>query len=95
MRYGTKVNIAINGGFEKPNLGKGWKIFNKIPGWFGEGIEVGSGHLYNNGWKSQVVELDSDKNGELTQTWSFDSDYFLITPKENSKKPDVTKDVAK
>ena len=35
LRYGTKVNIAINGDFERPNLNKGWKIFDKIPGWFG------------------------------------------------------------
>lgn len=35
IREGTKINIAVNGNFEKPNLNKGWKIFDKIPGWVG------------------------------------------------------------
>jgi len=28
VRYGTKVNICINGDFEKPDLKRGWKIFD-------------------------------------------------------------------
>ena len=35
VRQGTKINIAINGNFEKPFLKGRWKIFNEIPGWFG------------------------------------------------------------
>ena len=40
---------------------------------------MGSGHLYNKGWKSQVVELDAAKNGYLTQKWKFDADYYLVS----------------
>ena len=90
VRYGTKVNICVNGDFEKPILKKKWKIFNKIPGWSGEGIEIGRGTIYNKDWTSQVVELDSNKNSEITQNWTFDSNYILITPTENSPKPEVT-----
>ena len=88
VRYGTKVNICVNGDFEKPNLNGKWKIFSNIPGWSGEGIEVGRGTLYNKDWTSQVVELDSNKNSEITQTWTFDSNYVLRTPTENSEKTD-------
>jgi len=28
VEVGTNSNIVINGGFEKPDLGKGWKVFN-------------------------------------------------------------------
>ena len=75
VRYGTTKNIVVNGGFENPCLGRGWKIFNDIPGWWGNGFEVGSGHLYNCGWKNQVVELDGRTNAHLTQKWTFNNNY--------------------
>ena len=77
VRYGTKKNIVVNGGFQKPCVGRGWKIFNDIPGWWGKGFEIGSGHLYNCGWKSQVVELDGHKNAHLAQKWNFNNQYAL------------------
>ena len=82
VRYGTVENIAVNGDFEKPNLdkiGKKWIVRNEIPGWAGEGIELGLGNLYSKFWKSQVVELDAHKNGWLAQKWGFDSDYQLVS----------------
>ena len=87
VRYGTKVNIVVNGGFQRPNVGKGWKIFNDIPGWWGKGFEVGSSHLYNCRWgKTQVVELDGHKNAFLVQKWKFNSQYNLITNQNNVRK---------
>ena len=86
-RYGTKTNIVVNGGFEKPSVGKGWKIFNDIPGWWGNGFEVGSSHLYNCRWgKTKVIELDGHKNAHLTQKWNFNSNYDLISKVPNRRK---------
>jgi hypothetical protein len=81
VRYGTAQNIVFNGDFERPNLDKvekKWIVRDKIPGWFGQGIELGLGHLYSKFWKSQVVELDAHKNGHLSQKWNFDADYKLV-----------------
>ena len=87
VRYGTKVNIVVNGGFQKPSVGKGWKLFNDIPGWWGKGFEVGSSHLYNCRWgKTQVVELDGSKNAYLTQKWKFNSNYNLVNQQSNRRK---------
>ena len=72
IRFHTHNNIVVNGDFERPKLGwRKWRVFNDIPGWWGNGFEVGCGGLYNCGWKSQVVELDGHKNGHLTQKWKF------------------------
>ena len=77
VEVGTDSNIVVNGGFEKPDLGKGWKVFDEIPGWKGKGIEVGFGKIYNQGWNSQVVELDGHDHGYLTQKWNFDDSLTL------------------
>lgn len=77
IRDGTVTNIVVNGGFEQPDVGHSWGIHNNIPGWTGVGIEVGWGKIYNNGWNSQVVELDGNHNYQITQKWSFDSNYKL------------------
>lgn len=55
VEVGTTNNIVVNGGFEKPDIGKKWKIQDNIPGWVGSKTEVGWGKIYNKGWKSQVV----------------------------------------
>ena len=87
VRYVTKVNIVVNGGFEKPCVGKGWKIFNDIPGWWGKGFEIGSAHLYNCRWgKTQVCELDGRTNGHLAQSWNFNKDYNIVKPQNNRRK---------
>ena len=62
VKTGTTKNIVVNGDFQKPNVGRSWKIVDEIPGWKGKGIEVGSGRIYNSGWKTQVIELDGKKN---------------------------------
>ena len=77
IRKGTSTDLAENGGFEKPDLGKGWKVFPEIPGWKGKGIEVGWGKIYNKDWNSQIVELDGHKHGYLSQIWTFNSSYAL------------------
>ena len=77
VEVGTNSNIVVNGGFEKPDLGKGWKVFDEIPGWKGKGIEVGYGKIYNQGWNSQVVELDGHNHGYLAQKWNFDDSLTL------------------
>ena len=78
VRYGTNTNIVVNGGFQAPSVGYSWGIFNNIPGWEGVGIELGWGKIYNHGWSSQVCELDGRKNYQITQRWSFDSQYKLV-----------------
>ena len=85
LSQGTKKDIVVNGGFERPDMKKKWKIMNKIPGWEGKDIEVGWGKIYNNRWNSQVVELDGKRNvnGYFVQKWFFDKNYKLI------KKPEI------
>ena len=77
IRQGTTSNIVVNGGFEQPNVGFSWGIFNSIPGWSGVGIEVGYGTIYQSGWNSQVVELDGNANYQITQVFNFDSNYQI------------------
>ena len=67
----------MNGDFEKPDVKKGWTVKDEIPGWKGKGIEIGYGTIYNQGWNSQVVELDGHDHGYLSQTWNFDK---TLTP---------------
>ena len=45
--------------------------YSNIKGWEGTSIEVGWGGLYRCGWGSQVVEMDSSKNYQITQRWNF------------------------
>ena len=78
-RDGTNTNIVVNGNFEQPDVGYSWGIFNNIPGWEGVGIEIGWGNIYNSQWNSQVVELDGNKNYQITQKWNFDSNNGLIS----------------
>lgn len=78
IRFGTATDIVVNGGFEQPSVGFSWGIFPSIPGWSDTAIEVGWGQIYNAGWNSHVVELDSNGNFQITQSFSFDSNYFLI-----------------
>ena len=79
IRQGTTSNIVVNGGFEQPNVGFSWGIFNSIPGWSGVGIEVGYGTIYYNGWNSQVVELDGNANYQITQLFNFDANFELVS----------------
>ena len=60
---------------------------HNIPGWQGNGFEVGSSHLYNCRWrKTQVVELDGHRNAYLTQKWKFNSEYNLVNQQSNKRK---------
>ena len=79
VRYNTATNIVVNGDFEAPDVGYSWGIFNNIEGWEGVGIEVGWGKIYNGNWNSQVLELDGHINYQITQRWSFDSQYKLVS----------------
>lgn len=60
-------------------------------GWTGNGVEIGFGPIYNSAWISQVCELDSDKNYEVTQTVNLDLSqlysYSLISTTVHKKKP--------
>ena len=79
IRQGTTSNIVVNGGFEQPNVGFSWGIFNSIPGWSGVGIEVGYGTIYYNGWNSQVIELDGNANYQITQVFNFDANFQIVS----------------
>lgn len=79
IRYGNNQNIVVNGGFEQPNVGNSWGIFTNIPGWTGNGIEIGWASIYTSGWNSQVLELDGNANYQITQTWTFDSFYKVVS----------------
>ena len=61
-----------------PDVRGHWGIFDNIPGWQGHRTEVGRGTIYNHGWKSQVVELDSNGNSAITQTFKFDCNFNLL-----------------
>ena len=54
-------------------------------------MEIGYGPIYNKEWTTQVCELDSDKNYEMTQQVNIDlesgSSYSLISTTINKKKP--------
>ena len=81
-RLGGKRNIVKNGDFERPDVGRKWRIVNTIPGWEGKQFEIGSGHLYGKKiWNSQVIELDGRKNCYLLQRWNFDSRYKVVRTK--------------
>ena len=82
-------NFVWNGGFEKPNVGRGWKKFKRIPGWTGTGIEIGNGTIYNSQWKSQVCELDGAGNYAISQSWNFDANCQIVdeTIKPESETP--------
>jgi len=62
VRVGCAQNIVVNGDFQNPYQAGGWHIFNNIPGWQGQGIEIGWGDIYNIDWNSQVLELDGNSN---------------------------------
>ncbi len=66
-------NLLINGGFEAPTLpGKGWAIFDAIPGWRlvdnpeGLHFEIQRGILGGASEGHQHLELDGDQNGPGT-----------------------------
>lgn len=35
IKVGTEKNIVVNGGFEKPDVAKSWKVQSNILGWEG------------------------------------------------------------
>lgn len=90
-KVGSTQNLLTNGDFETPDLKKGWKILTNPSGWVGKDVEIGFGSIYNSAWTSQVCELDSDKNYEVTQTVSLDLSqlysYSLISTTVHKKKP--------
>lgn len=67
-KLGSLQNLIVNGDFELPPMNKGWKFVSNPPGWKGDSIEIGHGPIYNQGWKTQVCELDAKSNYEMTQT---------------------------
>lgn len=79
VRKGSLSNIVINGGFENPNTGSSWSIYDNILGWVGNQIEIGTGVTYNPLWTSQVCELDSYFNTIITQYFQFNN-YYEQTP---------------
>ncbi len=78
VRAGTSVSIVVNGGFEAPDQHGSWSILTDISGWKGINIEIGQGTIYNNGWNSQVCELDGNGNFEISQTFVFDSLFQIV-----------------
>jgi hypothetical protein len=60
----TNTNIVVNGDFSQPNQGGGVSDYNSIPGWTGNGLEIGAGPLYGDVWSNvtQLCELDATVN---------------------------------
>ncbi len=65
----SRANLVINGSFEQPALGSGWKPFKSIPGWtVGVGqIEVQHGVAGKPQHKKQLVELDANNSSAIYQ----------------------------
>jgi hypothetical protein len=40
--------------------------------------EIGYGKIYNWRWVSQVLELDADRNSELSQSFNLDCHYNVV-----------------
>lgn len=79
VRQGTTTNIVVNGDFSSPNTYGSWGIFNDISGWLGVGIEIGHGpNAYGSG-SGQVCELDGNANYEITQYFTFNNQFNLVT----------------
>lgn len=70
-------DLIINGNFNQPNVGRGWRIFNTIPGWTGGEIEVGWGRIYNPRWSpsTHINELDGRHNDNVIQTINLDENF--------------------
>ena len=79
VRVGTTQNLVVNGGFEVPAENGGWSIVNNIQGWTGKSIEIGWGKIYNSQWTSQICELDGNSNYAITQFFTFDAEYNLVS----------------
>jgi hypothetical protein len=94
---------VLNGDFEKPNVNKGWNTYKDIPGWVSNGpiIEIGYGPIYNSAWKSQICELDSTQNYEITngvslnldEINSISSSYSVVSTTINKKSAPAPVDV--
>lgn len=67
------TNLVINGQFEQPATGTGWKQQASIPGWFSESgdlIEVGNAAVYGASCASpacQVLEVNANRFGSVSQ----------------------------
>lgn len=70
----------MNGNFEDPNVGTGWRILTGIPGWTGGEIEIGHGKIYNQNWpdNTHVTELDANRNVKIHQEINLNSKYEKI-----------------
>lgn len=76
-------------------MNKGWNNYKDIPGWVSNGppIEIGFGTIYNSNWKSQVCELDSNQNYEITNLITLNlnqinnpsSSYSVVSTTVNKK----------
>lgn len=82
---------------------KSWGNYKDIPGWVSNGpvIEIGYGPIYNGNWKSQVCELDSTQNYEITneitlnldQIKNTSSSYSVVSTTVNKKNAPAPVDV--
>ena len=61
LSYGESKEYIVNGKFEEPDVGDDSQVGKPIKGWR-KRVEIGRGFNYNRAWKSQVVELDVEKN---------------------------------
>jgi hypothetical protein len=78
VKKGTCQNLISNGEFEQPALNGHWKYLSSVPGWITSRAEIGYGKIYNCRWNSQVLELDADRNIEVSQSFKMDCDYNVI-----------------
>ncbi|MDM8567715.1 DUF642 domain-containing protein [Candidatus Halobeggiatoa sp. HSG11] len=64
-----KPNLVVNGSFEKPKLGEGWKALDSIPGWTASKghIEVQHGVAGKPRQGKQLVELDAHNSSAIYQ----------------------------
>jgi hypothetical protein len=69
--YCGEEDAIVNGAFNEPDVGSGWRIFPNVPGWTAtHGIEIGRGGIYNGRWPAgtHITELDTTRNTVITQS---------------------------
>ncbi len=61
--------LVVNGSFEQPKLGSGWKSFKSIPGWIAKqgDIEIQHGVAGTPQHRKQLVELDAHNSSAIYQ----------------------------
>ena len=75
LALGSVINMVLNEDFNTPVLSKDKEVVDYLPGWNMKGrVELGKATFYNPKWvkkSSQVLNLDSTENVEVTQEFNI------------------------